>query len=483
MRNSRLTYPAVFCMVLLTLGGLAESTTYWVAPPPQGSDANPGTSQAPWATLQHAADQVVAGDTVLVASGDYAGFQLSTSGTEGAPITFRSADGEAPRITADNPSTPDGLNLEGASWIVIEGFEVDGRSRAGIRAVLCEHVTIRGNSCDSNGTWGIFTGFCDDLLIEENATSRSGDEHGIYVSNSGDRPVIRNNLIWGNHANGIHMNGDASMGGDGLISDALVENNIIWDNGEGGGSGINMDGVQYSLVRNNLIFTTQASGISLYRIDGAEGSNNNRVLNNTVLVASDGRWALNIQDSSTGNVVRNNVFWSEHGYRGAMSVCAGCLTGFSSDHNAVEDRFTLDDGDSVMSLAEWRTATGQDVDSFVATPSELFESVAGNDYHLKEGSSAVDAGETRADVEADLENTPRPLGAGHDIGAFEGVGVLFVDGFESGDASTWSVTAPQRGHGPQPKAMAQRPAPAAARRLGPSSRAKTTVLRELSLGS
>ncbi len=430
------------CLALLITSPTLAATTYWVAPPPQGNDTNPGSEVLPWATLQHAADEVLAGDTVLVLDGSYVGAELTTSGTSTEPITFRATDGSAPQITADNPSTPDGFNIEGASWIVIEGFTVNGRSRAGIRAVLCDHVTIRNNSCDSNGTWGIFTGFCNDLLIEGNETSRSGLEHGIYTSNSGDRPVIRGNLIWGNNANGIHMNGDASMGGDGLISDALVENNVIWDNGVGGGSGINMDGVQSSLVRNNLIYDSHASGISLYQIDGAAGSNNNRVLNNTVLVASDGRWALNIQSSSTGNVVRNNVFWSEQSYRGAMSVCASCLPGFTSNNNAVEDRFTLDDGDTVLTLAEWRTATGQDLSSLVASPTQLFESVPANDYHLKLGSPGADAGQLRADVTTDLEGAFRPIGVTHDIGAFEGVGVLFADGFESGETSRWSPTAP-----------------------------------------
>jgi hypothetical protein len=392
--------------------------------------------------LQHAADQVAAGDTVIVRTGDYVGAELTTSGTAGEPITFRAADGANPRIVSDNPSTPDGFNIEGASWIVIEGFEINGRGRAGIRAVLCDHVTIRNNSCDSNGTWGIFTGFCDDLLIADNTTSRSGAEHGIYVSNSGDRPVIRDNLIWGNNANGIHMNGDVSMGGDGIISDALIEGNIIWDNGDAGGSGINMDGVQSSLIRNNLIFDTHASGISLYQIDGGGGSNNNRVLNNTVLVATDGRWALNIQDGSTGNEIRNNVFWSDHSFRGAMSVCASCLVGFTSNNNAVEDRFTLNDGGTVLTLTEWRATTSQDVNSMVTTPEALFVSVVDDDYHLKEGSPAVDNGELRADVLTDLEGTQRPLGSSHDIGAYEGVNVIFADGFESGDTTRWSERVP-----------------------------------------
>jgi leucyl-tRNA synthetase len=45
--------------------------------------------------------------------------------------------------------------------------------------------------CDQCGTWGLFTGFVDDLLIEDNEASRSAQQHGIYVSNSGDRPVVR----------------------------------------------------------------------------------------------------------------------------------------------------------------------------------------------------------------------------------------------------------------------------------------------------
>jgi hypothetical protein len=95
------------------------------------------------------------------------------------------------------------------------------------------------------------------------------------VSNSGDRPVVRRNLIWGNHSCGLHMNGDASQGGDGVISDALVERNVIFDNGNGdpafgapGGSAINCDGVQDSVIRNNLLWNDHKTGIALYRIDG-----------------------------------------------------------------------------------------------------------------------------------------------------------------------------------------------------------------------
>jgi Right handed beta helix region len=409
----------------------AAADIFYVAPPPAGSDLNDGSPGQPWATLQHAADSVQAGDTVIVNGGAYAGMYITTSGTPGSPIAFQVADGEIASIVADNPVTPDGINIEGADHVLIEGFVVNGRGRAGIRAVLCEHVTIRGNSLDANERWGILTGFCDDLLIEHNVASNSVVEHGIYVSNSGDRPVIRGNRIHGNAANGIHMNGDVSLGGDGVISQALVEDNVIFANGANGGSGINGDGVQDSLFRNNLIYDTHASGISLYRIDGGAPSTGNRVLNNTVVVAADGRWGINIRDASTGNTVKNNIVYSRHGYRGAMSVCTNCLSGLVSDHNLVENRFTLDDGDSVMTLAQWQAATGQDGNSLAVTNIDgLFVDSPGGDFHLAPG-PAVDAGEALLEVPDDLDGNPRPFGTAWDAGCYEAGGMIFRDGFEA----------------------------------------------------
>ena len=419
----------------LTVAAPLAAAVFHVAPPPAGSDANPGTEALPWATLQHAADSVGPGDTVLVRAGDYTGFQLTTSGAPGARIVFRAFPGERPAIVADNPVTPDGINLEGASHVTIEGFRVDARGRAGIRAVLCRGVEIRGNLADANQRWGIFTGCCEDLTIEYNVTSGSVLEHGIYVSNSGDRPVVRGNLSHQNRASGLHMNGDLSVScdgflpTDGVISEALVEGNILAGNGLGGGSGINCDGVQGSTIRNNLVAQSLASGISLYRIDGGAPSSGNTVVGNTVHVAALGRWGLNIQDGATGTVVRNNILWSDHAFRGAMNVCAACLAGFSSDFNAVEDRFTLDGGSTALTLAAWRSATGQDASSFVATPAELFADAATLDYHLRPGSPAEDAGVAFPGLVQDLAGSPRPLGAAVDVGALE---AIFGYGFERG---------------------------------------------------
>jgi parallel beta helix pectate lyase-like protein/List-Bact-rpt repeat protein len=395
--------------------GAAPLRTFYVDP--AGNDSAAGSSVSPWRTLQKAANTVRAGDLVIVRAGHYAGLYLTTSGTATDPITFRGDPGAI--VDSQNPTTPDGINLEGASYVVIENFTVTGVPRAGIRAVLNHHVTIRGNTGDLNGRWGILTGFSDDLLIENNVMSRSQAEHGIYVGNSGDRPVIRRNVVWGNRANGIHMNGDLSQGGDGIISGAVVEANTIYDNGLGGGSGINCDGVQSSIIRNNVIYDNHASGISLYQIDGGQPARNNQVLHNTIVMASDARWAINIQNASTGNVVRNNILYNQHSFRGSIAISADSLPGFVSDTNVVMDRLSTDGGDTRLTLAAWRGVTGQDTQSIVATPAMLFVDFAADDYHLSSTSPARDAGATLPSVTDDREGAPRPQGPASDIGAFE----------------------------------------------------------------
>lgn len=405
-------------MVCLASPAESQIRTFYVST--SGNNANPGSSAAPWRTLQHAANNVLPGDLVIVRPGNYTGFELTTSGTQANPIEFRADEG----VVVDVPETvrnQHGINLEGADWIVVQGFTVTGMPRAGIRAVLNHHVTIRGNRLDANVYWGVLTGFSDDVLIEDNETSRSQVEHGIYVSNSGDRPIIRNNHSWGNNANGIHMNGDVSLGGDGIISGALVERNLIHDNGNAGGSGINCDGVQGSRFLNNVLYNNHAGGITLYRIDAGGSAVNNLVAHNTILQAADGRWAINITNASTGNRVFNNILYNAHSFRGSITVSADSLPGLVSDYNVVMNRFSTNNGSSVVTLAQWRGSTGQDMHSIIALPAALFVDTAANDYHLSATSPARDAGTptTLTDAPQDRDGVTRPQGPGVDIGAYE----------------------------------------------------------------
>ena len=225
MRRSFSGTVAVMASVPLTLlCCLTEPTmsaplrTFYVAT--TGDDTANGSVATPWRTLQRAAQNVVPGDLIIVRPGRYAGFVLGwdspQNGTAANPITFQGEPGAV--IEARNLRTADGINLEGASYIVIEGFAIANGgtiTRAGIRSVINQHVVIRNNQVDQAGRWGILTGFSDNVTIENNITSRSQIEHGIYVSNSSVNAIVRNNQVWGNAANGIHMNGDLSQGATG----------------------------------------------------------------------------------------------------------------------------------------------------------------------------------------------------------------------------------------------------------------------------
>ena len=400
---------------------------------PTGSDLNTGTSSAPLLTLQTAANRVAAGDTVYVGAGAYRGFNLFTSGTAAARITFAANPAAAAGSVVVNQPNPwnnrDGINLEGASYVTVQGFTVTGQPRAGIRSVINEFVVIRNNVADANTVWGIFSGFSSDLLIENNQASRSAQQHGIYVSNSADRPVIRGNSVFENFAGGIQINADVMAGGgDGVISNAVVEKNVIRANGAGGGASINLDGVQDSDIRNNVIDSARASGIALFRENGATGSMNNRIVNNTIVVdnspnVANGRWGVTISGGSTGNTLRNNVIFSTHSFRGAIELADDSRAGFVSDYNAVEDRFSVDGGNSATGLSGWQTATGQDLHSVrladVAALNGLFVDRAAGNYHLAPTSAAIDRGTATGAPSTDYEGQPRPSGAGHDIGADE----------------------------------------------------------------
>jgi parallel beta-helix repeat protein len=409
---------------VVTFASEVRSETYHVAP--HGNDAASGLADEPWQTVQHAADHIAPGDVVRVARGTYSAFRVTQGGTMVAPVTFVADPGAIIDASAESPLH--GINVSHVAWVVIEGFGIANAPWSGIRCFEADHVLLRGNVIRKSGIWGIFTAFCNDVVIEDNECSGSIEEHGIYLSNSVDGAVVRRNLLHDNNANGLHMNGDASQGGSGLVENVVVDANVIHGNGAAGGSGINCDGCVGAAIVNNLIYDTHASGISLYAIDAAAGSTDNRVVNNTVIVADDGRWALNIQDGSTGNVALNNILLNEHTSHGSISISADSLEGFRSDFNIVTDRFTIDDA-STLSLAEWQ-ALGHDASALVASKSELFVDGAGGDFAVTGGAVAVDAGTFDEAPSEDLTRTARPYGAGIDIGAFE-----YCEGEACGSAS------------------------------------------------
>ena len=395
----------------------AQGSTYYVDP--SGSDiTGNGSLLKPWGSIVYAAAQVSAGDTVLINPGTYTGgVYVSTGGTPAEPVTFQ-ANGTGVVIEGSGGER-DAFYIEDADYVVVDGLTIRHANRAGLRISVSDHVTVRNCTLGENGTWGLFTDFSDYTTVENCESYGAVNEHGIYISNSSDFPTIRYNRLHHNRGCGLHINGDISMGGDGIISNGVVEGNIIYENGLGGGSGINLDGVIHTVVRNNLLYANHAGGITLYQIDGGSGSHDNQMLNNTVLMASDGRWAINIPNTvDTNNQVFNNIAYTAHGWRGSISIASPTLPGFASDYNVVMDRFSTDDGNTRISLSAWQ-ALGYDVHSIIATPAQLFVNPAIADYHLTSNSPAIDHGLMLPQVLVDLDGNLRPGGAAYDIGAYE----------------------------------------------------------------
>lgn len=379
--------------------------TYYVRP--DGVDTASGANNTTgatgsWRTLQKAANTVVAGDTVLVADGTYAGFYVETSGTSSKPITFK-AIGSGANITTPNTRSgtlrTDNINLESwlatpASYITIDGFNVSVAPRMGIRAIAGTGIIIQNNKTFNNKDCGIFTSDTPSVQILNNDTYSNGStpyQHNIYVSNAlSDNPIVRGNLIHdSNFGNGMHMNGDYVQGGDGYIDNAIIEHNTVYNNAA---KGLSLTSMRYGMIRNNVLYNNHgAGGIHIVQETGGPAATNtyysvgNTVVNNTLDETATA--CVRINALNTGNDVFNNI-------------CVGS-TGIVFEGS----------GNNQSSNLSSTSGAG------------IFVNYAGHDYHLTAASPAVDTGSSTygstSPPTKDIVGITRPQNNLFDIGAYE----------------------------------------------------------------
>jgi hypothetical protein len=392
---------------------------------------------ADYSTIQGAANVVIAGDKVVVAAGTYAGFHVDhRDGTENNRITFE-ADGEV-ILDSAGPTYDPAIHVEDSSYLTFDGFTITGSTNRGIAcrgAGPTEPTAMKGLWFKNNTItgWGageamylseVWGGVVENNLIDGTNGPGGQRDHGIYLANAGSKnTIIRDNEIrniTGSESQALHVNGDLSTGGDGLITGLLIERNHIHDYAN---NALNFDGVQDSTIQNNLI---EGGGRHCLRAygppdgDGAEGPKNLSLINNTF--DSEQAWAVKLSSDAGGHTVFNNTL---HGASGAL--CVGD-TGIKSDYNRVDNVFSADEESSTISLSSWQTATGEDANTVVASQTSLFNDYANDDFGLKFGSPSLDTGvETFNGVTApnhDIDLGPRPVGPApvgpaNDIGAYE----------------------------------------------------------------
>jgi parallel beta-helix repeat protein len=383
-------------------------------------NATAGETQE-YSTIQAAVDIARPGDTVLVYEGAYRGFTISESGTSSNRIVITAA-GRSAMINRPNRNG-EGVTIDDASYVTIEGFTVIGMPRAGIASHNASAtspmrgVIVRNNTVQNSGRTNIYMSQAANSLIEGNTASGSATSHGIYLANGGsDNTILRGNRCYNNFKNGIHFNGDLSVGGDGLHTGLIVENNVLYDNSD---NGIDADGVQDSVFQNNLIYGNGRHALRVFRIDSAQGPKNLKIINNTLLVPSVGGWAIKLSQDLGGHTIFNNILLSANSSTGSISVPN---TNLVSDNNAMVDRVSFNGEASIVTLAAWQL-TGLDANSFTTTPESLFVSSASANYQLKAGAPAINSGRHFMNrtfaPPTDILGTARPRGAAYDMGAYE----------------------------------------------------------------
>ncbi len=387
-----------------------------------GNDDNDGSIDNPWKSIQHGIDQIKVGDKLIIKSGTYdEKIYINKSGKSNEKITIEGED-VTKTIINGNGIEGDTIFIENSSYIKITNLTVLNGGRAGIRLSYSDNIELTYLLINNCVKWGIFTDFSDYTYISNCEVSGSKQEHGIYISNSSDNATVRNSISYNNHACGIQINADPSMGGDGISSNCLIENNILYGNGTGGGAAINLASTRKSIIQNNLIFKNYAGGIALW--DDAQGEKwgckDNKIIHNTIYFSDGyGRWCISLKNGSTDNSVYNNIL--SGGRRGGFEYDSSSLSGLNIDYNLYYryySNFIINNDDkNEITLTQWK-AMGYDKNSFINSPDSVFYNLSNNDYHLKTGSAAIDRG-MNAGLNYDFEGDSRPQGTSYDIGCDE----------------------------------------------------------------
>lgn len=382
----------------------------------QGSNGHSGLSiEQAFKTIQYPVGFLQPGDTIFVADGNYAGFRVAASGTATAPVVFK-ALGAAVVIDQPTLTTEDnGILLQnggGASteWIVIDGFILRNLPRHGIRAVNIKYCVLRNNECYDQLFDGIQLGFSENVVIEYNTVHHQ--RVGINLGDQHLNPVIRGNRCYANDQAGIQMDGDAY-----LISNAKLEQNILYDNNHQASAAINMRDVEQALLINNLLYNNWRNAIAV------NNCLHTHIYNNTIVNPIDSKWCILLCNQSEGARVYNNILVNLDPEKGSIGISPELEGNLQSDYNLLVNRMSFNWDEQTISLADWR-ASGLDENSpSLGSLFFLFEDWINQDFCLKPNAPAVDAGTNTvlSELSNDLFGAPRPFGAAVDIGCCESI--------------------------------------------------------------
>jgi parallel beta-helix repeat protein len=385
-----------------------------------GNDANPGTKAKPWLTIRHAANTVVAGDTVLVGSGTYDDgdtmFFAGAVGTASAPIVFKSLDRRAATITTE-------LYFKQKHY-VMQGFRLLYSRRWASQAFKFDADSCALLDCEvaNRATAGvgvlIGSGYHHGIRVDRNYI-HGFVSHGIYANQMRNGEVTHN-IVEGNQY-GIHAYPS--------VESSEISYNLCRDNRQ---AGIVLHGYN-NRVAYNICYRNGQSGVYLYSDRFFTENYGNDVRNNTCY---DNNWCGIWVSGHGPNSIRNNISlgnrWCDQS--GQLFIDTSAATRVTLDRNCY-----WSDGDdsygyafcwngtawqSHGSWSQYRMATGQDSSGLCVDP--MFADTASHSFRLAPGSPCLFVGDpnTPAGVDFYGNSTPAPGQSRVSIGAVEYVGLV-----------------------------------------------------------
>lgn len=438
-------------------------STYYVSS--EGDNNNSGNRENPWKTPGYASRQLQPGDTLVILGGEYQidnqeeNQMKPASGTSSAWITIKGEAGNRP-ILKGKDNCPAILDLSGKSNIRIENLEFTNEEGSvvqnAIRVVggVIQNLIFKdlyihhidGNGILMSDAYGVEIiqnkiEYCGkEAMVGKNfqgdgwnrvtirdsqfsfsghypTSKKSNDEHtfdGLRIDSSVGPIEIINSVFEKNLGNGIYTRAKVNR-----IVQCLIDNN--------GEDGIVMGG-QDGIVVNTLIFgvggkSPKNSVNSGIVIDEIVGENTKfKIVNVTIDNPLENQGPpLKVgvsQKKETGELIfRNNIIIC-----GSQPVEIGKNISLQASHNLIY----RSDGKTVLRFGEKEYSSEElkatQLIGNIMTEDPLFVDPSrgkNSGYHIKENSSARDAGTSEDAPSVDLDGKPRPQGKGYDLGAYE----------------------------------------------------------------
>lgn len=353
------------------------SYTYYVGP--NGSDSAIGSETSPFATIQHAANVVGPGDTVIVLDGTYRGdITITSSGTPGHPITYMAQHKWQAKLVGTG--TGDGSVVVGltAGYIQIENFDITGSDANGI-------ILATGNTVGSTASYNQAIGNMVHDLTNMPCSSNSGS--GISTGGGSNYLDVSHDDIIGNLIVNMQAGGGCSSGPY--------------------PTGIYLQ-TPYDLAANNIVINAG------YGLETWHNANHDTIYGNTVINSPRGGFIIGAGDApsgaapAVGTLVENNI---------SMGNLDGFIEEGPTYNNSYIDNLVWQDGGCTPSDC---TTSPIVVSGTVSADPKFVNNTgtASGSYTLQAGSPAIGAGLALTGVMTDFAGNPRPQSGSTTIGAY-----------------------------------------------------------------